>query len=383
MTTTNRKPQVTFKTTSPTSGTMYLSGALVVDQWFILRDNMMRVLEMVSYEIKHIDFDLKDVTELDTFGSWRISTFQALLKDRSITSDLKNAKPYQVESITEIANFEVPESLQEGLQDPKENFIDSLGNSALKALDQFFKILSFMGFVIQSIGACFINPSQFRWRSFIKYMDLTGVKALPIIGLVSLLIGIVLVYQGVSQLERFGAEIFTVNLLAVSVLRELGILLTAIVVAGRSGSSFTAQIGFMKLNQEVDAMKVMGLQPIQILVVPRILALMIVMPLLTIYCDLVALAGGAYMSIQLIDLSFDQFLNQLQDSIQPSTFWVGLVKAPVFAFVIGLIGCYEGLRVKGGAENVGRHTTKSVVKSIFMVIVLNAFFSVVFSILKV
>lgn len=218
---------------------------------------------------------------------------------------------------------------------------------------------------------------------FVKYLDHTGVRALPIIGLVSILIGVVLVYQGVSQLERFGAEIFTVNLLAVSVLRELGILLTAIVVAGRSGSAFTAQIGFMKLNQELDAMKVLGLEPLQILVVPRVLALMVVLPLLTVFCDLIALSGGALMSMHLIDLSFSQFMAQLQSAIKPSTFWVGIVKAPIFAFVIALIGCYEGLQVSGGAESVGRRTTRSVVRSIFMVIVLNAFFSVLFSILKI
>ena len=362
---------------------MYLSGALVVDQWFIFRENLLAILNALTDVTKHIDVDLKDVEELDTFGSWRIDTFRKQLGEKGVTSDIVNAKPYQVESIRELQEFEVPEHLQEGLKCPKVNVIEAFGDACISAYKQFYMIMAFLGFVLQSIGHCILNPSQFRWKSFVKYMDLTGVKALPIIGLVSLLIGIVLVYQGVSQLERFGAEIFTVDLLAVSVLRELGILLTAIVVAGRSGSSFTAQIGFMKLNQEIDAMKVLGLQPIQILIVPRILALMIVMPLLTVYCDLVALAGGAYMSVQLIDLSFDQFLNQLQAAIQPSTFWVGIVKAPVFAFVIGLIGCYEGLRVRGGAENVGRHTTKSVVKSIFMVIVLNAFFSVVFSILKV
>ncbi len=380
---TNRKPQVAYKQDKADSGAVYLSGDLVVEEWFSVRESFLSILNSLSENVKHINIDLKNVDELDTFGSWRIDTFRNQLAERDITSNLVHAKPYQIESIREIHDFEVPDHLQEGLKDPKVNVIEGFGNACINAYKQFYMIMAFMGFVLQSICHCFYKPSQFRWKSFIKYIDLTGVKALPIIGLVSLLIGIVLVYQGVSQLERFGAEVFTVNLLAVSVLRELGILLTAIVVAGRSGSSFTAQIGFMKLNQEIDAMKVLGLQPIQILIVPRILALMVVMPLLTIYCDLVALAGGAYMSIQLIDLSFAQFLNQLQAAIKPSTFWVGIVKAPIFAFVIGLIGCYEGLRVKGGAENVGRHTTKSVVKSIFMVIVLNAFFSVAFSILKV
>jgi phospholipid/cholesterol/gamma-HCH transport system permease protein len=199
------------------------------------------------------------------------------------------------------------------------------------------------------------------------------------VGLISLLIGVVLVYQGATQLKRFGAEIFTVDLLAVSILREVGVLLTSIVVAGRSGSAFAAQIGTMKLNQEIDAMTTMGLNPITVLVIPRVLALMVMLPILTFWSDIMGVLGGALMSMSTIDLSLSQFLRQFNLAITPWTFWVGMIKAPVFAFLIALIGCFEGLRVHGGAESVGRHTTNAVVKGIFMVIVSDALFSIIFS----
>ena len=378
-----QQPQVSFRMQSRTEGILFLSGDLVVDQWFSLRENLIEISAAITPQIKSIAFDFQNVKELDTFGSWRISQFIKWLDEKQIQSHIINADQNQKDSVDDIYNFSIPNHLEKGLEAPKVGFVTTIGDKTLTSLQQMYQMMAFMGYVFQSIAACFRRPSLFRHRSFIKYMDYTGVRALPIIGLVAILIGIVLVYQGVNQLERFGAEIFTVNLLAVSTLRELGILLTAIVVAGRSGSSFTAQIGFMKLNQEIDAMKVLGLEPIQILVVPRILALMIVLPLLTIYCNLIAIGAGAYMSLQLIDLSFSQFLNQLQSAVNTTTVWVGLIKAPVFAFVIGLIGCYEGLRVKGGSENVGRQTTQSVVKSIFMVIVLDAIFSVIFSLLKI
>ena len=192
-----------------------------------------------------------------------------------------------------------------------------------------------------------------------------------------------LVYQGADQLRRFGAEIFTINLLAVSVLRELGILLTAIVVAGRSGSAYTAQLGFMKLNQEIDALYVLGFNPVDVLVIPRVLSLVIVLPLLTFFADMMALVGGGIATYFLIGTGPADFSKHLLLSIKDWTFWAGIVKAPVFAFVIALTACFEGLRVSGGAESVGRRTTQSVVEGIFLVIVLDAAFSILFSFLEI
>jgi phospholipid/cholesterol/gamma-HCH transport system permease protein len=217
----------------------------------------------------------------------------------------------------------------------------------------------------------------------VRHLEETGLDALPIVGLISMLVGLVLAYQGVDQLRPFGAEIYMVNLVGVATLREMGILLTAIVVAGRSGSAFTAEIGTMKVNEEVDALSTLGLDPVEILVLPRLIALLITLPLLAFFADIMSLVGGAIGGLLLIDLTLPQFLDQLSIAVTPTMFWVGVVKAPVFAFVISMVGCFEGLRVTGSAESVGRQTTKAVVESIFLVIVLDALFSILFSVLGI
>ena len=206
---------------------------------------------------------------------------------------------------------------------------------------------------------------------------------MPIVCLLSFLIGVVLAFQGADQLRRFGAEIFTVNLLTLSVLREIGVLMTAIMLAGRSGSAFTAQIGTMQVNEEVDALRTLGLDPVEVLVIPRILALLISLPILTFLSDVMGILGGALMAVAVLDLTLSQFLRQLEEAITLTHFLVGMVKAPFFAYIIGIVGCYEGLRVSGSAESVGRMTTKSVVESIFLVIIADALFSILFSVLKI
>ncbi|MGH6718260.1 MAG: MlaE family ABC transporter permease, partial [Alphaproteobacteria bacterium] len=224
-----------------------------------------------------------------------------------------------------------------------------------------------------------VRPARLRFISLVNHMEHVGLNAMPIVGLLSFLIGVVLAYQGADQLRRFGAELFTVNLLGVSVLRELGVLIASIIIAGRSGSAFTAQIGTMKVNQEVDALLALGLDPIEILVLPRAFALILTLPLIVFYANLMGLAGGALMSLFVLDLSLGQFVRQLNEAVTTTTFWVGMVKAPVFAFIIALVGCYCGLKVKGNAESVGRMTTQSVVEAIFLVIVTDAAFSILFS----
>jgi phospholipid/cholesterol/gamma-HCH transport system permease protein len=211
----------------------------------------------------------------------------------------------------------------------------------------------------------------------------TGISALPIVGLLAFLIGVVLAYQGADQLKRFGAEIFTINLLGVGVLREIGGLITAIIVAGRSGSAFTAHLGSMRVNEEIDAMQTMGLNTVDTLVLPRIIGLVIALPLLTFYANIMALIGGAAMCYFDLGISIPAFLRQLNQAVSVSTLMVGLVKAPVFAFVIALVGCYEGFQVERNAASVGLLTTRSVVESVFMVIVLDAAFSVMFSVLGI
>jgi phospholipid/cholesterol/gamma-HCH transport system permease protein len=215
--------------------------------------------------------------------------------------------------------------------------------------------------------------------STVHHIERIGIDAVPILGLLAFLIGVVLAFQGADQLRAYGAEVFTINLLGVSILREIGVLITAIMVAGRTGSAFAAEIGTMKVNQEVDAMRTIGLDPMETLVMPRLLALAITLPLLVFFANTMALAGGAVMVMLGLDLSFAQFVEQLSNAVQLNTLAVGLIKAPVFAVLIGIVSCYEGLKVSGSAESVGVHTTQSVVKSIFLVIVFDAAFSIFFS----
>ncbi len=253
-----------------------------------------------------------------------------------------------------------------------------LGKGAHEARREAFDIVSFVGRAATWTGGALVHPSRLRPASISRHVAETGIHALPIIGLMAVMIAVVLGYQGVAQLRPFGGEDYTMNLVAVSVLREMGVLITAIMVAGRSGSAFAAEIGVMQTREEVDALKVMGIEPMQVLVVPRVIALIITLPLLAFFADLMGLVGGAAISQVLLNVSPTQYLARLPTIVDGSDLFVGLFKAPVFAFFIAAIGCMHGLRVTGSAESVGRETTRAVVKSIFMVIVLDALFSILF-----
>jgi phospholipid/cholesterol/gamma-HCH transport system permease protein len=261
--------------------------------------------------------------------------------------------------------------------------VEKVGEATVVAAREAVQLVDFLGLTVVTLLRALRNPGRLRVAAIVTHMERVGLDALPIVGLLSFLIGVVLAYQGADQLRRFGAELFVVNLLGIGVLREIGILMTAIIIAGRSGSAFTAQIGAMKVNQEVDALRTLGLDPMELLVLPRVLALMITLPLLGFYADVVGLMGGALMSYATLGVTLGQFLRQLQLAVDEGTLLVGLSKAPVFAFVIAMVGCYQGLKVTGSAESVGRLTTTSVVESIFLVIVIDAFFSVLFSFLGV
>lgn len=369
-------PQILIEPKTPGKAVLLLQGAFESSYWSFLE----KILNTFQVPEKEVFIDFKDAQRPDTIGAWVLASLWNRLEQEGKTVSFHHCAPETLRLLKELKSLK---TIPNDLDKKPQGLIAPLGQKTLAGIQEGYQLISFLGLVTVSFLKYLRKPSLFRTKSFLNLIEETGYRALPIVGLIAFLIGVVLIYQGINQLRRFGAEIFTVNLLAVSVLRELGILLTAIVVAGRSGSSFTAQIGFMKLNQELDAMQVLGLDPLHLLVIPRISALVVILPLLTLYCDLIALGGGAFMCQHLMGLSLDQFLTQLQGAIKPWTFWTGIIKAPVFAVVIGLIGCHEGFSVKGGAENVGRHTTQSVVKSIFVVIVLDAAFSVLFSILQI
>ncbi len=223
------------------------------------------------------------------------------------------------------------------------------------------------------------QPWRFRTISFIHHLDHAGFRAVPIIALICFLIGAVVMQQGVVQLKPFGAEPFAVNMVAILALREVGILLTAIMVAGRSGSAFTAEIGSMKMREEIDAMRTLGIDPMDTLVLPRILALVVALPLLTFIGDLMGLAGGGLMAFAVLGLDASNYLDKLRDVVDFQHFMAGMIKAPFAAVIIGLVGCLEGLKVEGSAESLGTHVTSAVVKAIFLVIILDAVFAMFLS----
>ena len=253
-----------------------------------------------------------------------------------------------------------------------------LGKAAHAARRETVDVITFIGLAADAIVRALLRPRQLRLAAISRQIADTGLTALPVVGVMAFMISIVIGYQGVAQLRPYGGQDFTVNLVAVSVLREMGVLITAIMVAGRSGSAFTAEIGVMKARDELDALKVMGLDPVSLLVVPRLIALIITLPLLAVYADIIGLLGGAVIAGVQLDISLVQYLKRVHAAVSASDVFVGLVKAPVFGFLIAVIGCMHGLGVKGSAESVGHDTTRAVVKSIFIVIVLDALFSVFF-----
>jgi phospholipid/cholesterol/gamma-HCH transport system permease protein len=238
--------------------------------------------------------------------------------------------------------------------------------------------IGFFGRMVAVLGEAFTRPRALRVPSIVRHVYETGITAIPIVSLIAFLISVIVAYLGAQQLAKFGATIFVVDLVTISVLREMSVLLTAIIVAGRSGSAFAAEIGVMNLNEETDALRAMGLNPIEVLVVPRVLALIIALPLLTIIADAMGLAGGGLLSLLDLNIPLPQFMSRVRESISPTTFWAGLIKAPVFAVLIAMVGTYRGMQVRESARELGRLTTVAVVQSIFMVILADALFAVLF-----
>ena len=323
--------------------------------------------------------DLSQISAIDSAGAWLISRTRASLEKAGLKVAIEAAEPAHEALIDKIVAMGVPPPAKRGGHHYLIEIVGGIGAGLFHAGKQARDLLDFFGAVVIGFFRQFLEPRRIRVISLIAQIEQTGLNAMPIIGLISFLIGVVLAYQGYDQLRAFGGQIFTVNLVGISVLREMGILLTAIVVAGRSGSAFTAEIGAMQVNEEVDALRVTGLDPMEVLVAPRVIALMISLPLLAFFADIMGLLGGGIMSVALIDISFGQYWRILNNAVNLNTFLVGIVKAPVFALLIALVGCFEGLRVSGSAESVGRLTTRSVVEGIFLVIIFDAFFSVLFS----
>jgi phospholipid/cholesterol/gamma-HCH transport system permease protein len=262
---------------------------------------------------------------------------------------------------------------------PHSSWLERIGRFAWAFGANFRKALAFMGETVLASCSLLRHANRLRWRVLLYNLQVDGLNALPIIGLLSFLMGIVIAYQGSEQLKTFGANIFIVDLVGISLLREIAPLLTAILVAGRSGSAYTAQIGTMTVTEELDALRSLGISPMSLLVIPRALALIIALPLLTVFADAVGVFGGMLIALSQLGVTFTEFLNRFEYAIVLRHYLIGIGKTPVFAAIIALVGCYQGFQVSGGVDSVGRHTTISVVQAIFLVIVTDAFFSILFS----
>ncbi len=264
------------------------------------------------------------------------------------------------------------------LEPSLERSVGRLGRWVVLQGTEASAVIGFFGRIVTVLGQVFSRPRALRTSSLMRHIYETGITAIPIVSLIAFLISVIVAYLGAQQLGKFGADIFVVDLVTISVLREMGVLLTAIIVAGRSGSAFAAEIGVMQLNEETDALRAMGLNPVELLVVPRTLALMISLPLLTVIADAMGLAGGGLLSLVNLHIPLPQFLNRLRESLSPTTFWSGLIKAPIFAMLIAMVGTYRGMQVRDSARELGRLTTVAVVESIFLVILADALFAILF-----
>jgi phospholipid/cholesterol/gamma-HCH transport system permease protein len=324
------------------------------------------------------EIDLSRITHLDTAGAWLIHRTRRDFERRGIRVSMSGADSEAQSLIEAVATTDRPPEAPEPRAPYFTALLAGIGERAERSLSAMRDALGFTGLVLETLGRSIIMPTRLRFTSLVYHMEEAGLKAVPIVALMSFLIGAVLAFQGAGQLQRFGAEPYTVNLVAVSFLREVGILLTAIMVAGRSGSAFTAQIGSMKMREEIDAIRTLGLDPIELLVLPRVLALVLTLPLLGFIGDMMGLLGGMVICWLELGMSPSAYISILREAVDEWSFWVGIIKAPVFAFLIAVIGCFEGMRVTGTAESVGQRTTQSVVEGIFTVIIADAFFSIVF-----
>jgi phospholipid/cholesterol/gamma-HCH transport system permease protein len=315
------------------------------------------------------------LSSLDTSGAWMLHRTLRALEGRGCAVRVQGLRPEFGSLLALIASREIATAVPAAAAPGP---LERLGRLAWTSLHGMAAYFAFVGETFVALLHSVARPDRIRWRVILHNMQSAGIDALPITGFLSFLLGLVIAYQGADQLQRFGANIFVVDLVALAMLRELSPLLTAIIVAGRSGSAYTAQIGTMKVTEEIDALRTIGVGAQEQLVLPKITALVIVLPLLTVYTDITGILGGMVMARAKLDITFPVFLDRLDEAIAISSYWTGISKAPIFAMIIALVGCYRGFHVTGSAESVGEQTTMSVVQSIFLVIAADALFSIVF-----
>ena len=335
-----------------------------------------------------IDVDCKDIEALDTVGALLI--IKLMQSGKPVHSGEHSKADFQLNNLTEdhqklidvLSDHQLKTNERKNQTSAlkvKDNLFEQVGKKSTAAFNNFTNVLIFTGETAVAFAKSVKQPRRFRIRPILFNIRTAGFDALPIVGLLSFLLGIVVAYQGADQLRQYGANIFVVDLVGLSMLREFAPLITAIIIAGRSGSAYAAQIGTMAVTEEIDALMTLGISPQELLVLPKVIALIIVLPLLTMFADILGVFGGMIMASQQLGVGFVEFLDRFAKAVSPTAFMIGIGKAPVFAAIIAMVGCYQGFKTKGGADSVGRQTTRSVVQSIFLVIVADAIFSVAFS----
>ena len=324
-----------------------------------------------------VKVDATDV-QVDLAGAWVIDDWLRRLSERGVVAEFHGAPPDALRVVREALEHDHGEHPGDSVEERWANPVHLIGQTAVERVQAVGAGLAFIGRSSLSLLSASTQLRRLRPISIIRHLWDTGLTAIPIVSLIAFLISVILAYLSATQLRAFGADIFVVDLVTVGVLRELGVLLTAIIIAGRSGSAFAAEIGVMKLNDEVDALDAAGVDAFEALVLPRLIALTLAMPLLTIVADLIGLAGGALLCHALLDMPLQQFIHRANEAIAPTTFWVGIWKAPVFGLLIALVGTYRGLQVRGSSRELGRLTTTAVVQSIFLVLLADALFAVLF-----
>lgn len=324
-----------------------------------------------------LKWNVGSIDAMDTAGAWLLRRTMRILQQQGKLVTLKDIRPEHAALLDMLAKDDL--ATLPPAASPTFGWLAQLGRAVWIGGQQGGNFLSFVGESTLVTLHLLPRPRQMRWRALLHNVQAAGFAALPIVGLLSFLLGVVIAYQAAVQLRAFGANIFIVDLVGISILREIAPLMTAVIVAGRSGSAYTAQIGAMNVTEEIDALRTIGITPIELLVLPKVFALVLALPLLTVFADIIGVFGGAVIASDQLGVGLREFANRFPESVPLANFLIGVGKAPVFAIIIALVGCYQGFQVKGTADSVGQHTTTSVVQSIFLVIVTDAFFSVVFS----
>src|SRR5215475_13204508 len=339
---------------------------------------MVAEAEKLAGSRPNIFIDVSQISRLDTFGAWLIERLRRSLTQGAVEAKIAGLSDNYASLVDEVRRVKAAPP-DERLPVTITGMLAQVGRSVVSVSETFIGLIDMLGAVLVASGRVLLRPGDFRLTSTVHHLEQVCWRAVPIIVLITFLIGCIISQQGIFHFRRFGADIFVVDMLGVLVLREIGVLLVAIMVAGRSGSAYTAELGSMKMREEIDALRTMGFDPIEVLILPRMLALTLALPILAFLGAMAALYGGGLVAWLYGGVDPEAFLLRLRDAISIDHFIVGLVKAPVMAAVIGIVACVEGLAVQGSAESLGQHTTSSVVKGIFFVIVMDGVFAIFFA----